>query len=256
MAGMCWTWSHNHQVFSGREWGDSSLLAEVGRLSCVLQRQLAQGHSARWQMTPPPSQASLSTACTPILPLQRQSVLESVFLLGLQGVWAQQSGLQRLRIQCQAFVSGMCWVASHPLHLEHSAYNHTINSLKKWRGKKTHLQVTFKTKEEAILNLAIFHFWHLAPPQALQLQIMLVGKRVPLYTSGERRAIHNEWSKNRRIGCVLWDILSALIRPSLLEPESFLKVSMEWKANNRCAASLVDAQWTYKGKGKAWRYPQ
>lgn len=170
MAGMCWTRSHNHQFFSGREWGgDSSLLAEVGRLSCVLPRQLAQGHSASWQMVPPPSQASLSSSCTPILPLRRQSLLEPGFLLGLQGMWAQQSGLQRHRIQCQAFAAGMCWVFfSHSLHLEHSAYNHTINSL------KIYLQVTFKTKEEAILNLAIFHFWHLVPPQALQLQIMLV----------------------------------------------------------------------------------
>lgn len=60
-------------------------------------------------------------------------------------------------------VPGVCCryvlsVLLSPLHLEHSAYNHAINSLKKEIKKKPFLQVTFKTKEEAILNLAIFHF--------------------------------------------------------------------------------------------------
>jgi len=164
-------------------------LGRGGAESCVLLRQLAQGHSASWQMAPPPSQASLSKSCTPISRCGRQSVLESVFLLGLQGMWAQQSGLQRLRIQWQAFVAGMCWVVLyHPLHLEHSAYSHTINSLKKMK-KKNHLQVTFKTKEEAILNLAIFHFWHLVPPQALQLQIVLLGNGL-FYTHLKREGLY------------------------------------------------------------------
>lgn len=62
-------------------------------------------------------------------------------------------------------------------------------------------------------------------------------------------------NKDKRIGCVVQDILSTLISPSLLEQESFLKVSMKQNANNWCRASLVDAQWTYKDKGTTRRYP-
>lgn len=53
------------------------------------------------------------------------------------------------------------------------------------------------------------------------------GERALLCTLEERRAIHYEWNKDKRIGCVVQDILSTLISPSLLEQESFLKVSMK-----------------------------
>ena len=81
-------------------------------------------------------------------------------------------------------------------------------------------------------------------------------ERVLLCSLEERRAIHYEWNKDKRIGCVVQDSLSTLISPSLLGRESFLNVSMKQNANNWCSAGVVDAQQTEKGKGITRRYPE
>lgn len=50
------------------------------------------------------------------------------------------------------------------------------------------------------------------------------------------------------------DIWSALISPSLLERESFLKMGIKQNANNLCYSSLLDVQWMKEGKGKVRKH--
>lgn len=49
-------------------------------------------------------------------------------------------------------------------------------------------------------------------------------------------------------------IWSALISPSLLEQESFLKMGIKQNANNLCYSSLLDVQWMNEGKGKVSKH--
>lgn len=152
-----------------------SLWVEVEKLSYWLVRQLGQGHSASSQTVSLFLAQHIIVLPASLSQFKNRATSESVSLVGLWGMWVSAVWACRGSVwnNTRYFVAGICWVFfSHSLHLGHSAYNPTISSLKK---NKNYLQVTFKTKGEAILNLAIFHFWHLVPPQALRLQIMLVG---------------------------------------------------------------------------------
>lgn len=173
VEGLYWPQSHMHQVFfsrrAWRDWiplgGDEGVELLAGKTTWL------RSFSKSPNCLSVPSPAPQCPAC-PVIPIQKLHVSQSP-CRAVGNVGVSSLGLPRFWNNTRYFVAGMCWVFfSSLLHLGHSAYNPTISSLKK---NKNYLQVTFKTKGEAILNSAIFHFWHLVLPQALQLQIMLVG---------------------------------------------------------------------------------